>query len=173
MHPRLLLLLPILLIAPKPSPAESPKTTDTAWVKPVLAAVDAKLETGIAKLIEEYTQFHRNPELSLQEVKSAAKMAEVLRELGFTVTEKVGGNGVVGVLKNGPGPTVLVRADMDGLPVTEQTGAAYASTVRTKDREGQEVGVMHACGHDIHMTCWIGTARVLVSLKEQWSGTLV
>ncbi len=89
------------------------------------------------------------------------------------MTEKVGGNGVVAVLKNGPGPVVLVRTDMDALPVVEQTGLPYASKVRVKDRDGNEVGVMHACGHDIHMTCWVGTARVLAAMKDKWSGTVV
>ena len=88
-------------------------------------------------------------------------MAKELKALGFEVTEKVGGTGVVGVLKNGEGPTVLVRADMDALPIVEQTGLPYASKVVTRDRHGREVGVMHACGHDVHMTCWVGTARVL------------
>jgi hippurate hydrolase len=107
------------------------------------------------------------------EEQTAARMARELRALGFAVTEKVGGHGVVGVLKNGPGPTVLVRTDMDALPIVEQTGLAYASKVRTRDRNGNEVGAMHACGHDMHMTCWVGTARVLASLKEHWQGTLV
>jgi hippurate hydrolase len=96
-----------------------------------------------------------------------------LTKLGFEVTPKVGGHGVVAVLKNGPGPTVLVRTDMDALPVTETTGVPYASKVRVRDKEGQEVGVMHACGHDMHMTCWVGTARVLSALKDHWQGTLV
>src|SRR5207245_1197805 len=84
-----------------------------------------------------------------------------------------GGTGVVGVLSNGKGPTVLVRTDMDALPVTEKTGVPYASTVRVRDKSDNEVGVMHACGHDMHMTCWVGTARVLAALKDRWKGTLV
>lgn len=99
-----------------------------------------------------YKHLHANPELSFQEEKSAARLAKELRELGFTVTEKVGGHGIVGVLKNGDGPTVLVRTDMDALPVVERTGLPYASKVRVRDRHGNEVGVMHACGHDMHMT---------------------
>jgi amidohydrolase len=171
---RMLLLLPLFLFAPRPDAAEPPaKPDDAAWVKPVLAAVDAKLESQGKSLLDLYYHLHANPELSLQEVKTAARMAEELRALGFTVTDKVGGTGVVGVLKNGAGPTVLVRTDLDALPVTEQTGVAYASKVRTKNRDGTDVGVMHACGHDVHMTCWVGTARVLTALKDQWSGTLV
>src|SRR5205085_3056499 len=106
-------------------------------------------------------------------VRTADKLAKELQALGFEVTTKVGGNGVVGILKNGPGPTVLVRTDLDCLPVTERTGLPYASTVRTRDRAGNEVGAMHACGHDMHMTCWVGTARVLAALKDRWSGTLM
>lgn len=170
-----LLLLSLALLATRPGAADSPKAApaDRNWTKSTLAAVDAKLEAEIKSLVELYTHFHLNPELSLQEVKSAARLAEELRTVGFTVTEKVGGTGIVGVLKNGPGPTVLVRADMDGLPVTEQTGVPYASKVRAKNREGIDVGVMHACGHDVHMASFVGTARVLTSLKDQWSGTLV
>lgn len=120
-----------------------------------------------------YKHLHENPELSLQEEKTSARLVEELKAAGFQVTEKVGGYGVVGVLKNGPGPTVLVRTDMDALPVVEQTGLAYASKVRARDRAGNDVGVMHACGHDMHMTCWIGTATVLAGMKDRWRGTLV
>ena len=120
-----------------------------------------------------YKHLHANPELSLQEARTSARLARELREAGFEVTENVGGHGVVGVLKNGDGPTVLVRTDMDALPVIERTGLPYASKVRTRDKNGNEVGVMHACGHDMHMTCWVGTARVLATLKDHWKGTLV
>jgi hippurate hydrolase len=114
-------------------------------------------------------------------VKTAAFVAEELRTLGYTVTERIGryrrpewvGYGVIGVMKNGDGPTVLVRADMDALPVEEKTGLPYASKVRVKNDAGQEVGVMHACGHDIHVTSLVGTARMLAELKGQWRGTLV
>ena len=104
---------------------------------------------------------------------TAARLAKELKALGFEVTEKVGGTGVVGVLKNGKGPTILVRTDMDALPVVEETGVPYASKVKTRDKQGNEVGVMHACGHDMHMACWVGTARVLTALKDRWQGTLV
>src|SRR5206468_1654530 len=116
---------------------------------------------------------HANPELSLMEVKSAARLADEMRKAGYEVTERVGGNGLVAVLRNGPGPTVLIRTDLDALPIVEQTGLPYASKVRTKDRAGTEVGVMHACGHDVHMACWVGTARVLAGTKDRWSGTIV
>ncbi len=120
-----------------------------------------------------YRQLHQTPELSTQEEKTAAKMAERLRALGFTVTQKVGGHGVVGVLRNGPGPTVMLRTDLDGLPVEEKTGLPYASKATAKDASGQSVPVMHACGHDVHMTVWVGTATLLARAKDQWRGTLV
>jgi hippurate hydrolase len=120
-----------------------------------------------------YKELHSHPELSLMEEKTSAKLAAELRATGFTVTERFGGFGIVGVLPNGPGPTVLVRTDMDALPVEERTGLPYASTVKTKDLSGQTVGVMHACGHDVHMTVFVGTARLLSKQKDRWSGTLV
>jgi hippurate hydrolase len=142
-------------------------------VKQQMAAVKEKIDAEAGSLEKLYKHLHSNPELSLHEERSAARMADELRKLGFTVTEKVGGNGVVGVLTNGKGPTVLVRTDLDALPVTEKTGLDYASKVRVRDKSDSEVGVMHACGHDMHMTCWVGTARTLVALKDRWQGTLV
>ncbi len=120
-----------------------------------------------------YRDLHANPELSFMEVKTAAKLAAEAKKLGFTVTEKVGGTGVVAVMKNGPGPVVMIRADMDGLPVVEQTGLPFASKVRATPASGVETGVMHACGHDTHMTSWIGTARIMAANKDKWSGTLI
>jgi len=137
------------------------------------AAIDKKIAADFGRLEALYKHFHTHPELSLKEEQTAARIAKELREIGFDVTEKVGGHGVVGVFKNGQGPTILVRTDMDALPVTERTGLPYASQVRTRDKYGNEVGVMHACGHDMHMTCFIGTARVLTSMKDRWAGTLV
>lgn len=138
-----------------------------------LKQVDQLVAAELPALETLYKQLHSNPELSLQEIRTAATLAEELKKLGFKVTTKVGGTGIVGVLENGKGPTILVRTDMDALPVTEKTGVDYASKVRTRDRHGNEVGVMHACGHDMHMTCWVGTARVLAAMKERWKGTLV
>jgi hippurate hydrolase len=120
-----------------------------------------------------YRDLHANPELSFQELRSAKVMADAARKAGFTVTEKVGRTGVVAVLRNGEGPTVLIRADMDGLPVTEQTGLPFASTRKGTSTAGVESGVMHACGHDTHMTAWIETARLMAARKSEWSGTLV
>ena len=120
-----------------------------------------------------YLSLHRNPELSLYEFKTAARMAEEFAAAGYEVTTEVGGTGVVGLLRNGEGPTVMIRADMDALPVRELTGAEYASTVMAKDLFGREVPVMHACGHDIHMANLIGVARRLSDIRERWRGTLV
>lgn len=120
-----------------------------------------------------YKHLHANPELSSQEEKTAARIVEELRSLGFAVTENIGGHGLVGVMKNGSGPTVLVRTDLDALPIKENTGLEYASKVRVKNEDGNEVGVMHACGHDVHMTVFVGTARLLSRIKDAWGGTLV
>ncbi|MCB9292505.1 MAG: amidohydrolase [Lewinellaceae bacterium] len=135
--------------------------------------VRRQVNADYAYLEELYIHYHTHPELSFYETETAKRMAEELRKIGFDVTEKVGGNGVVGVLKNGEGPTVLVRADMDALPIVEETGKPYASTVTTIDEAGNTVGVMHACGHDAHMTVWTGAARRLAEMKDRWRGTLV
>jgi amidohydrolase len=127
----------------------------------------------MASLTAVYHDLHANPELSFQEVRSSAIMAAEAKKLGFTVTTNVGKTGVVAVMKNGPGKVLMIRADMDGLPVVEQTGLPYASKVRATGLEGIESGVMHACGHDTHMTTWIGTARRLAAMRDKWSGTLV
>jgi amidohydrolase len=132
-----------------------------------------EVQKQMPSLMAIYKDLHANPELSFMEVRSAGILAAEARKLGFEVTEKVGGTGVVAVMKNGPGPVVLVRADMDGLPVTEQTGLPGASKVRVTTKEGVETGVMHACGHDTHMTAWIGVARLMAANKAKWSGTLV
>ncbi len=120
-----------------------------------------------------WDHFHQNPELSLMEHKTAKRMAKELRAVGFDVTENVGGTGIVALMKNGNGPMVMMRADMDGLPVVEASGLANASKVKMIDWEGNEVGVMHACGHDVHITSLVGTARHMASIKDQWSGTLM
>jgi hippurate hydrolase len=127
----------------------------------------------LPELVKLYEDLHANPELSFQEVETAAKLADRARALGFEVTEGVGKTGVVAVMRNGAGPTVMLRADMDGLPVIEQTGLPYASKRRAVPATGIETGVMHACGHDTHMAAWIGTAQLLAERRGQWSGTLV
>jgi len=138
--------------------------TDIVW---------AGLEELTARLADFYRDLHEHPELSLQEHRTAQRVADALRPLGFDVTEKVGGTGVVGVLRNGDGPVVLVRADLDALPVEEKTGLPYASTVRAKGADGREVPVMHACGHDMHTTCLLGAATLLARAAGSWSGTLL
>ena len=133
------------------------------------AAISAELDSLVAL----YKHLHANPEISFQEEKTALRLAREMKGIGFKVAEKVGGHGVVGVFKNGDGPTVLVRTDTDALPVKEATGLAYASKQTTTDDRGVEVPTMHACGHDVHMACWVGAAKVLTSLREHWSGTLL
>jgi hippurate hydrolase len=141
-------------------------------------AVDTDLANAVAKdyqghLGSLFDHFHRNPELSFMETQTAARLAQELREAGFQVTEHVGGTGVVALLKNGPGPLVMMRADMDGLPVLEKSGLPNASKVTQKDREGNLWPVMHACGHDVHITSLVGTARQMAARRNQWSGTLM
>ena len=141
------------------------------------AASAQDLRAGVAEdmpeLMELYRDLHANPELSFEEHKTAAKLAKRMRDLGFEVTEGVGRTGVVSVMKNGEGPTVLLRADMDGLPVVEQTGLPFASKVTATPASGVTTGVMHACGHDTHMAGFIGAAQQLVDHKDHWQGTLV
>ncbi len=131
-------------------------------------------------LLAMYKQIHAHPELSHHEEATSALLAQGLRQAGYTVTDHVGlypdgthAFGVVGILKNGPGPTLLVRGDMDALPIVEETGVAYASHVTSKNADGQTVGVMHACGHDVHTTVLLGTARALAAGKQAWHGTLM
>jgi amidohydrolase len=131
------------------------------------------LEKEVPELLSLYKYLHTHPELSFQEAETSARVAEELTKTGFKVTTHVGGYGVVALFNNGAGKTVLVRTDMDALPVKEQTGLPYASKVLTKDTQGKEVPVMHACGHDLNMTCAVGVGRVLTALKDQWHGTLI
>jgi hippurate hydrolase len=120
-----------------------------------------------------YIDLHRNPELSSHETQTAAKLATRLRSLGYEVTEGVGGTGVVAILKNGAGPTVMLRTELDALPVEEKTGLPYASKVHTKDDSGRDVPVMHACGHDLHMASLVATAAIMAHSKDTWHGTLM
>ncbi len=154
-----------------------------------LAALPAAAQQDLAPLAEKelpslvalYKKLHAAPELSQQEKETAAVIAAELRAAGYEVTERVGkyddpaatSYGIVAVLRNGSGPTVLIRTDLDGLPVTENTGLPYASTVRAKNPQGLDVGVMHACGHDVHMSSFVGTARLLAQLRSQWRGTVL
>jgi hippurate hydrolase len=131
------------------------------------------IKADMPQLMALYRDLHANPELSMQEVRTPAKLAAEVRKLGFQVTEHVGKTGVVAVMKNGPGPVLLIRADMDALPVKEETGLPFASKVMGKLPDGTETPVMHACGHDTHVATWLGTARRLAAMKDQWSGTVV
>lgn len=139
------------------------------------------IEGDLASLVATYKKLHAAPELSHYEEKTPTLVASELRSLGFAVTENVGkyarpewkGYGVVAALKNGRGPTVLVMTDLDALPIEEKTDLPYASTVRVDTDTGQNLGVMHACGHDMHITCFLGIARLLTNLKQEWSGTLL
>jgi len=164
----------LLLLSAAPALAQQPAGRSDAQL-------DAMIGRELPSLVATYKQLHAAPELSQHEEKSSALVAARLRDLGYAVTERVGkydepgltAYGVVAVMKNGNGPTLYVRSDMDALPVVEQTGLAYASTVTAKNATGEEVGVMHACGHDVHMTTLLGTAKMLAATKSRWHGTLV
>ncbi len=136
-------------------------------------SLTAKVNSVYPQIQTLYMDLHQHPELSLHEVNTASKLSLRLREFGYDVTEKVGGTGVVGILRNGAGLTVMLRTELDALPVEEKTGLSYASTVRTKDDDGHDVPVMHACGHDVHMAAWIGTAAIMAQTKQDWHGTLI
>jgi amidohydrolase len=142
---------------------------------PALSAdgISAEVDAAYAQAETLYLDLHRHPELSGHEQQTAAKLASGLRALGYEVSTGVGHTGVVGVLKNGAGPVVLLRTELDALPVEEKTGLPYASTARTKDDSGADVPLMHACGHDIHMASWMATARIMAGTRNRWSGTLV
>lgn len=141
-------------------------------VKAASGRIDQKLDQIYPDLFRLYADIHAHPELGFQETRTAALLAAEMRRLGFTVTEQVGSTGVVAILRNGAGPTVMVRTELDALPMEEKSGLAYASRVQTTYR-GQPSFVAHSCGHDVHMASWIGAARVLADMKDRWRGTLV
>src|ERR1051325_9158095 len=147
-----------------------------ALIVPVFAQ-DTKLAKDVESVYPDmhalYLDLHQSPELSFHETQTAAKLAVRLRNLGFDVTEHVGETGIVAILKNGAGPTVMLRTELDALPVEEKTGLSYASKVKTKDNSGREVSVMHACGHDIHMASFTGAATIMAHSKDTWHGTLM
>ncbi|SEB25900.1 M20 family metallopeptidase [Variovorax sp. YR216] len=142
-------------------------------MNPLVQALGAAKPALMAELEELYKDLHRNPELSMQEVRTAKIVADAMEVLGYQVTRNVGVTGVVCLMKNGAGPTVMLRADMDALPMAENTGLPYASTVTARDPDGIEVGVAHSCGHDMHVTWMVGAARVLATNRAAWSGTLM
>jgi hippurate hydrolase len=145
----------------------------TAYGHDINELIRKEVESSIATAEVMYRDLHQNPELSLMEFKTASKMADALGRLGFEVTTGVGGNGVVGVLRNGKGPVIMLRTDMDALPVRETTGLPFASIVTAATPQSPETPVMHACGHDLHMTVWHGTLKTMAALKGKWKGTLV
>jgi len=149
----------------------APATGRAAGAAP--ADLDRVSDREYASLDELYRHFHAHPELSLHEQETARRLASELKAAGFEVTTGVGGNGVVAVLRRGAGPTVMWRSDLDALPVKEETGLPYASSAVAADDSGRQVPVMHACGHDLHMTTLVGLARGLAALSNQWSGTVV
>src|SRR3954466_13576388 len=136
------------------------------------AAIDASLQGDYPKLDALYKDIHAHPELAFEEVKTAARLAAEMRALGFEVTEKVGKTGLVAIYNNGDGPTIMVRTELDALPMEEKTGLSYASRDKASSN-GRESFVAHSCGHDIHMASWVGAAKTLVALKDQWRGTLM
>ena len=159
---KLLMLAPLMALAAWPTPGQA-----DAGLK---QAVKADYDSYLSPL---FLHFHKNPELSYVETQTAARMAAELRKAGAEVTTGVGGTGVVGIMRNGPGPTILLRADMDGLPVKEDSGLPYASTAMQKGHDGVTYPVMHACGHDTHITALVGTARRLAAMKDRWNGTIL
>src|SRR5580704_9571342 len=141
-------------------------------VSALKSAIETSVESNYDHLDALYKDIHAHPELAFQEVKTAAKLAAEMRALGFEVTEQIGKTGLVAIYRNGSGPTIMVRTELDALPMEEKTGLPYAS----RDKQtwyGRETFVAHSCGHDIHMASWVGTAKTLVGLKDQWQGTLM
>lgn len=182
--PSLMALMGALLLAAVLSTSHSPPVSrafaqggrpqaSPPAARPTVEELKRLVEAECPALEEAYRYLHSHPELSNQEVRTAAFLAKQLDGTGFVVTSNFGGHGVVAVLRNGPGPAVLVRTEMDALPVEEKTGLPYASKVKARDAQGRLVGVMHACGHDVHMACWLGAARTLAALRARWRGTLV
>ncbi len=144
------------------------------WIQPARADDPGHwAHSHIDELVKLYHHFHQHPELSFQEKETAARVAQEWKAAGFEVTTGIGGTGVVALMKNGPGPTLMLRTDLDALPLTEATNLVYASKVKIKQPDGNEAGVMHACGHDVHITNLIGVGRYLAANKDRWSGTLM
>ncbi len=141
--------------------------------EPPIQSIEKWLEENAARLVEHYRHLHLHPEVSFEEKETAAYLAKLWRSAGFEVTEQIGGHGIVGLLRNGAGPTVMLRTDLDALPVTEKTELAYASKMETVTADGTKSGTMHACGHDLHMTCVTGAAQYLSSHRDAWKGTLI
>ena len=140
---------------------------------PAAASLSQEVNDSYSQAYKLYVDLHQHPELSGNEIQTASKVAAALKAQGYTVTEHVGGTGVVAILKNGAGPTIMLRTEMDALPVEEKTGLPYASKVRSKDPNGRDVAVGHMCGHDVHMSALVGTAGIMARSKDSWHGTLM
>lgn len=164
-HPVLAILSGCVLLAT----SAGSQTKPAAWTTPSAEEINA-VYPEVESL---YFDLHKNPELAMHEQQTAAKLADRVKALGYEVTTGVGGTGIVAVLRNGKGPTVLLRTDMDALPIAEETGVPYASHVVVKSDSGTSIPVMHACGHDIHMSSWIGTAKLMATNRDRWHGTLI
>ncbi|MBX9679282.1 MAG: amidohydrolase [Gemmataceae bacterium] len=162
----------IFALSSQPLAAEE-RSSRSALTAEWASEANKSISLHFADLEKTYKHLHSHPELSYEETQTSAFLGKQMSAAGFVVTPEFGGHGLVAVLKNGVGPTVLVRTEMDALPIEEKTGLPYASKVQGRDRSGNLVGVMHACGHDVHMTCWLGAANALASMKERWRGTLV
>ena len=163
----------IVLLAGLAASAYAGEDIRATYRADLATTIEQQVGRDVGGLLAFYKDLHSHPELSLMETESARKVAERLEAAGYSVTTNVGGTGVVGILANGPGPTVLIRGDMDALPVMEETGLPFQSTVKVGSADGRPVGVMHACGHDIHQTCLVGTARLLAALRARWSGSVM
>ncbi|MFO3797852.1 MAG: M20/M25/M40 family metallo-hydrolase, partial [Anaerolineales bacterium] len=165
-------LLGMLWVAP--AMAQAPASPPAQAVSPeLIAKVNKLVDADSARLTEVFKDFHQHPEIAFTEVRTSGIVAKELRSQGFEVTERIGKTGVVGVLKNGAGPTVWFRADMDSNSVNETTGLPYAAKSKQRLEDGSEIDVMHACGHDAHVTWMLGMARAMAALKSDWAGTLV
>lgn len=163
-------IFPLVLLCVALSAQSNGVQANTTQVEDLQEAIAKDYKANLEPL---FVHFHKNPELSFREFETAKRLAKELRALGYQVTEGIGQTGVVAVLKNGKGPTLMLRADMDGLPIKEDSGLTYASKVTQKNINDEEQPVMHACGHDVHITSLVGTARQLMQMKKQWSGTLI
>jgi amidohydrolase len=174
-EPTLVLLFLFLVIPPRQAPADPPKhEVRTYTIDPKTAKkLDSQIDAELPHWLDYYKTCHTHPELSLQEKESAARIAKVFREAGATVTENFGGYGVVAIIDNGPGPTILIRTDLDALPIIEETGLPFASKVKVTQPDGSTVGAMHACGHDMHQTVLAATATMLGKLRDDWSGKVI
>lgn len=172
-HASAILALLTLPVGAQPPPDRGRTVTAHPVSGPVNADLDRRIASALPSWFELYKTCHSHPELSLQEKESSSRVAELLEKAGAKVTTGLGGYGVVGIYENGPGPCLLIRGDMDALPVTEETGLPFASHVKVTQPDGTSVGAMHACGHDVHQTVLVGTAQMLIALKDRWRGKVI